>query len=1105
MPTNIKSISFTPELSSETTDYLIGGITNKMVATIRCRAQWQAAAGASADDQDMDFDANTKTITWNGGNFRSEGFYDIDTINIRGTSSNNGNYTITDINDVGDVITLAETVADETSETAIIVGTVECTGVRFNYNLIENESTPDYNSLIDENELKFTKAEIDYTSTTPVSLIQQGVYKSNHQGSATIEGIGTITAAGSGAGGSGNMTFVASTEKITWNSGGDFEDLGFEIGDTITVAGTSSNNGDYVILAVDGAVITVESGLTDEATVANAVVTTEHLNEFIITHTFYVTPFFLVEQLADIQNDIAPEYYFNDACLAYAYNIDLLYDLSDQNRVHTSDVDPLIGNTGWFNENFNGGLPKFSIDSLTYSIDGDTVTQPDFNQVTDVEIVINSEDSVFSNNNTEFILNHFILPETEAQYINTSTDVDTNFMFDRAKQTVGSAAVNGDQFGGAGQVLKDISATFDSASQITINAKIDLSSAYKSIIDDLSNRRFVLCVATQDHTKATEESDLVVLFDDVDSYTTDLSNDDVADIDTTLTQYPGNADCPQSMYVEDMLQASSIILLDTANGAQINNISAIIRAEKTDGSSFELERQNFSFSGAVVQNGVQQINIEEERGFILGANNPFKDVTLKRRSDLDTGDVYGYELVYSFKIRWEDFIQLLGVNSDFYDITEKFDGFNHDWNRYFTGSGWSIKYVCRAEIEENDFVNELEDERTLSAWTYDDSAYWTQLIRTYDIDTDDEITGYVFTDEVVRLEVEFTKNVGDIPDLTDVEGMIEVEPYEEGGINVIRNISTFYEHEDDSPFISLTGDKLLKKEKNGNTYKFSCNIDGSKLTGTPKITARIYDFTCDPPETCEKEFQDGEDFDFQDAVGYEFQDDAACDDVFLLDSIPDALYAFGTYILKTGVTLWGDYSLDSILGGGTILPPYIPELQDQSGGSITCIGYDNPPTPARETNPEYSNQMAKFETTKYFDVLTGAGVGSGDDFSLYFTIKGDDLSSFNQNILNFTDSSIVVSIGNSSISVSYNSGADTLTKTGLSNDTEYKVLIERDGSDVNLVIDGTQEDTSNTGTSFAVDSEAVFGITAGSKSIKSRALIFWEKVLSASEKTELFS
>lgn len=598
-------------------------------------------------------------------------------------------------------------------------------------------------------------------------------------------------------------------------------------------------------------------------------------NEFIITHTFYINPFFTLDQLTDLLAGKAPEYFLDLKCLKYIYHIDLLYNINDPNRVHASNADTfLLGNTGWANENFNAGVPKFYIDQIVFQriSNAQIIDFADYNSPTNIFIRVKSVDGVFSNNNTKFVLNHIILPEEEEQFIDTATDMTTNFMFDRNKQTVGAAVVNGDEYGTDKQVLKEIHGAFVNANEVFISAVIDLSPEYIARIEALADKRMTFVVTIQDHTKQTEASDIVACLKTATVYDTDLSNEEVGDINTEFNFFPDitTTSSEAGMFSEDTQRGKSIIGVDTTNGATIKDISVIIRAENGS-KSFVLQQKNFSFSGAVIQAGVQQINIEEPRGFTLDPTNPFYNFSLKRRSDLDAGNIKKYELIYPFKIRWEDFISLGNVDSDFYDITKKFNGFNQQWSRYFDGAGWSLVYVIRARIEENGVINAVSKESELIAYDYDEAEDWTTTIKIFDIDTNLEVPDDILSDKIVRVEASHTKISGTLPSIDDVAGTIEYEPFEQGGEEIIRNINTVYIHESTSPFVSVLSNKLLKKEKISNVYKFTANIDGRKLTGSPKLSSRIYDLTV-PPFGSSKDFQDGDDFEFQDSDNYDFQD-----------------------------------------------------------------------------------------------------------------------------------------------------------------------------------------------------------------------------------------
>jgi hypothetical protein len=169
-----------------------------------------------------------------------------------------------------------------------------------------------------------------------------------------------------------------------------------------------------------------------------------------------------------------------------------MYQYTDPNRVivyeNTADINyNNSGNTGGFNENFNTGLTNYSIASTTYT-DNTSAVIPQIELTTnetDFSIVVNnSVDTPFSNNNTKFTINFIRAPFANTDYIGNTLTMAENFCFDRAHNTVGSASVNGDNYGGNYQVLKGVSATFTNSGSITITGKIAMTSDVIDLISE---------------------------------------------------------------------------------------------------------------------------------------------------------------------------------------------------------------------------------------------------------------------------------------------------------------------------------------------------------------------------------------------------------------------------------------------------------------------------------------------------------------------------------------------------------------------------------------------------------------------------------------------
>jgi hypothetical protein len=249
--------------------------------------------------------------------------------------------------------------------------------------------------------------------------------------------------------------------------------------------------------------------------------------KFKIIHNTFVTPFILATQLNNILSNTKPDYFLNQNCLKAILDIEAAFLYTDPNFLQTEQVTEVVGNTGWFNENFNTGLSNYKVDSVKY-------LRPDTTQIsaielttaeTTVEVVIkNTVDSPFSNNNTKFVLNFCRIPYDESEVINNIYNQQQNFLFDRRLQTVGSAAVNGDYFGTLYQSLKDIQATFISTSEIKITCKIAMVTNVTQVIGVMNERRYMLWVSLQNHTLSTTVSDKVSLLVDAKEFFEDATD-----------------------------------------------------------------------------------------------------------------------------------------------------------------------------------------------------------------------------------------------------------------------------------------------------------------------------------------------------------------------------------------------------------------------------------------------------------------------------------------------------------------------------------------------------------------------------------------------------
>lgn len=225
-----------------------------------------------------------------------------------------------------------------------------------------------------------------------------------------------------------------------------------------------------------------------------------YISRFKLTGNFYLTPAFLAAQWQDLLDGIAPDYYFNLKALKLAYRIEASYEGRSEQYCQFYEESAVLGDSGWLDERFDNRPTNYYIEDYTITQSTVKTSIPLNTTDTDIEIVIkNTTDDPFEADQV-FVLNFIIAPETEEEY--NGNDVKDNYLaynfrFDRAKNTIGAASVDGEQFGVSGrQVLKDVEATLDSAEQITVTAKISLDADLVTYLKTLENPRYLMWLTT---------------------------------------------------------------------------------------------------------------------------------------------------------------------------------------------------------------------------------------------------------------------------------------------------------------------------------------------------------------------------------------------------------------------------------------------------------------------------------------------------------------------------------------------------------------------------------------------------------------------------------
>ena len=205
------------------------------------------------------------------------------------------------------------------------------------------------------------------------------------------------------------------------------------------------------------------------------VTTPVYTSNFKIRHTTYVTPFILASQWDDLQAGITPTYLFNTSSLKDIANFEARYNLTDPNKTQKLLKDDVLGNAGWFGENFNTASTKYSVNSLSYV---DTLTSDVLPKcrlhVDNIDFAFtirNTIDTPFVAGSTKLIINFAKVPNDELEYTANTRDLRHNFVWEQAELRVDSVpiAVDGNNYSDTTlRSLATLKATYINSSTVNV-------------------------------------------------------------------------------------------------------------------------------------------------------------------------------------------------------------------------------------------------------------------------------------------------------------------------------------------------------------------------------------------------------------------------------------------------------------------------------------------------------------------------------------------------------------------------------------------------------------------------------------------------------------
>jgi len=125
-------------------------------------------------------------------------------------------------------------------------------------------------------------------------------------------------------------------------------------GNTLSYTGSGLTGADTTLTA-QGTLLSWKDGGNVKVKTGTSGVT--GYQRFIITHEFFVTPFYLPSQYSDLGSSIPPSYLKDVASLKYISEYEFRASLYNPNISHIGTDSSMLGDVSWFDEHFNGFIP----------------------------------------------------------------------------------------------------------------------------------------------------------------------------------------------------------------------------------------------------------------------------------------------------------------------------------------------------------------------------------------------------------------------------------------------------------------------------------------------------------------------------------------------------------------------------------------------------------------------------------------------------------------------------------------------------------------------------------------------------------------------------
>ena len=579
---------------------------------------------------------------------------------------------------------------------------------------------------------------------------------------------------------------------------------------------------------------------------------TTYVQRFEIEHELIINPYYLDGELSNLQNNIIPTLLNGINSLKYVYDAGFRTVLSNPNTQKNFKIENNLGSVAWFNENFNGFNNNYSVKSISYEEAATSSSADGILIGSKTRVIITVENLLGAYTGGErFGVYVSYLPQQNEYTDTTLTDLVDNFIYDRAINNEGIAPTVGSDF-----ITLCESQVVSGDLEITL--ELEYSSLQKAFLSNRlaqGNANYLIAVEVGDVTLPSGNSDRVLLLADAREYDESADIPDLMGVDK-FDIYPHDKQIgvdsgftDMTSWNEDGLVVDFDFHLDLNKSAFINSLQFMLVAyNPTTDRYFELDSYSFGAGTSVVSGGVQQLNANTTRGYILKSGDQFNDVQISVSTN--AGNIQQYIGRFAQKIAWQDWISNLNVDTIFYNNSEPNNNLNNKSSNYSLLNGYEVRLAIFSNLDGvstlgvSGNTNYLFLSPTITVFDYEEDGgfdVWSCNIETFNFANSSNLGGAILTGQDTLFRSTWTNSGGAVTSLTGLWGINRIEETGQQGYD-ITEMSSLNDPLNNGILKPNSGTKLFVYLNAGKVV-FECLIDGNKVAAGQEynLSSRIHD------------------------------------------------------------------------------------------------------------------------------------------------------------------------------------------------------------------------------------------------------------------------